>query len=90
MVFLPKPYKKEPITVRVEECKRERMDRLAQLLGMSRSELVNQCIDYAFEQLPEAAEGEQRDEGYTSQAEGAVGGAAGDERVRGAYGADTV
>lgn len=54
--FIPKPYKKDPITVRVDDRKLEMIDRLAYRFEMSRSELINQCIDYAFEHMPSLTE----------------------------------
>ncbi len=55
-VFIPKLYKKNPITVRVDDRKLEKIDRLACQFDVSRSELINQCIDYAFEHMLSLAE----------------------------------
>ncbi len=54
--FIPKPYKKDPITVRLDDQKLETIDHLAYRFGMSRSELINQCIDYALEHMPSLTE----------------------------------
>ena len=54
--FIPKQYKKEPITVRIAFDKLERVDQLARAHSMSRSEFINQCIDYAVEHMPQAEE----------------------------------
>ena len=51
--FLPKPYKREPVTVRLSNEKLERIDSLAAAFHISRSELINQCIDFALEQMEE-------------------------------------
>ena len=40
--FLPKPYKREPVTVRLSNEKLERIDSLAAAFHISRSELINQ------------------------------------------------
>lgn len=46
--FIPKSYKTEPITIRVKEDKLSRIDKAAENAGVSRSEFINQCIDYAM------------------------------------------
>ena len=50
--FIPKPYKKEPVTIRLSSDKIEEIDRLADVCHISRSALINQCIDYALEHVP--------------------------------------
>ena len=50
--FIPKQYKKEPVTVRIEFKKLEKIDDLAEKYKLSRSEFINQCIDYAIEHMP--------------------------------------
>jgi len=52
--FIPKQYKKEPITVRVEYEKLEIIDSLADNFNISRSEFINQCIDYAIKHMKES------------------------------------
>ena len=51
--FIPKQYKKEPITIRVSPDKLERIDGAAAKYDLSRSDFINQCIDFALENLPE-------------------------------------
>ncbi|MCL2694983.1 MAG: ribbon-helix-helix domain-containing protein [Clostridiales bacterium] len=46
--FIPKQYKKDPITIRISFQKLEKIDQSAAAYNMSRSELINQCIDYAL------------------------------------------
>lgn len=55
-VFIPKPYKKDPITVRVDGRKLDMIDQLAGQYEISRSALINQCIDYALEHMPSLTE----------------------------------
>lgn len=50
--FIPKQYKKDPITFRIEFEKLEKIDRLASTYDMSRSAFINQCIDFALENMP--------------------------------------
>ena len=50
--FIPKPYKKEPITIRMSLEKIEQIDRLSGEFHLSRSAFINQCIDYAMEHMP--------------------------------------
>ena len=50
--FIPKQYKKEPITIRMSFQKLEKVDKLATSYNLSRSEFINQCIDYALEHMP--------------------------------------
>ena len=49
--FIPKMYKTEPITIRVKEDKLRRIDQAAGKAGVSRSEFITQCIDYAMEHM---------------------------------------
>lgn len=49
--FIPKQYKSDPVTIRIETEKLALLDRLAAKFHLSRSELVNQCIDYALSNL---------------------------------------
>lgn len=50
--FIPKQYKKDPITIRIDLEKLEKIDKFANEYDLSRSEFINQCIDYALENLP--------------------------------------
>lgn len=54
--FKPKQSKKEQITVRVESVRLYQLDAIAARLGMSRSEIVDQCIAFALEHLEEQSE----------------------------------
>ncbi|MBE6918653.1 MAG: ribbon-helix-helix protein, CopG family [Ruminococcaceae bacterium] len=54
--FIPKQYKKEPITIRVSIEKLAEIDQRAAQYDMSRSEFINQCIDYAMEHIGEETE----------------------------------
>ena len=58
--FIPKQYKKEPITIRVTPQKLEEIDRAARNHDMSRSEFINQCIDFALNNM-ETPRGQYRD-----------------------------
>ena len=49
--FIPKQYKKEPITIRISDDKLKIIDKAAADFDMSRSEFINQCIDYALEHM---------------------------------------
>ena len=49
--FIPKQYKKEPITIRIRDDKLKIIDKAAADFDMSRSEFINQCIDYALEHM---------------------------------------
>lgn len=51
--FIPKQYKKEPITIRVAPDKLEQIDRIAAKYDLSRSDFINQCIDFALANLPD-------------------------------------
>jgi len=50
--FIPKQYKKDPITIRISFDKLEKIDTLAASYHLSRSEFINQCIDFALEHMP--------------------------------------
>lgn len=49
--FIPKPYQKEPVTIRIDVEKLEKIDKLAQEHNVNRSEFINRCIDYAIANL---------------------------------------
>lgn len=50
--FIPKQYKSEPITIRIDYDKLSRIDHAATVFRLSRSKFINQCIDYALEHMP--------------------------------------
>ena len=52
--FIPKPYKKEPITIRISTERVAEIDYLSAQYNLSRSEFINQCIDYALDHMPES------------------------------------
>ena len=52
--FIPKPYRKEPVTVRIDVDKLARIDQLIAQYGLNRSELINRCIDYGLAHMPQA------------------------------------
>jgi len=54
--FVPKQYKKEQITIRISSEKLERIDDTAAKFDVSRSEFINQCIDYAMENMKPSAD----------------------------------
>ena len=47
--FIPKQYKKEATTIRLDSEKLEKIDKMAAKYNISRSAFINQCIDYALE-----------------------------------------
>lgn len=49
--FVPRPYSKQQITVRLDESVIKRIDELSSKLKISRSALINQCIEYALEAI---------------------------------------
>lgn len=49
--FIPKPYENQSITIRIHTEKLKSIDRLATQNNISRSKFMNQCIDYALENL---------------------------------------
>ena len=49
--FIPKQYKKDPITIRIDFEKLKVIDSLANDYNISRSEFINQCIDYALKHM---------------------------------------
>ena len=49
--FVPKQYKKEALTIRLNPEKLRRIEALATKYNMSRSEFINQCIDFALENI---------------------------------------
>ena len=57
--FIPKSYKKEQTTIRIDAEKMKKIDELANSFNSSRSEFINQCIDFALEHM--APEPKQKD-----------------------------
>ena len=51
--FIQKPYKTEQITIRFPVDKLAQVDELAAKYDLSRSAFINQCVDYALENLLE-------------------------------------
>jgi len=51
--FIPKQYKKEPVIFRVTSDKLELIDKSANKYNLSRSEFINQCVDFALENMPD-------------------------------------
>ena len=49
--FIPKSYKKEQPTIRIDAEKMKKRDELANSFNLSRSEFINQCIDFALEHM---------------------------------------
>lgn len=49
--FVPKPYKKEAVTIRFEHETLDKLGQVADLYGISRNELVVQCVEYALKNL---------------------------------------
>lgn len=60
--FIPKQYRHEPVTVRISYQKLERIDRLAADYHISRSQLINQCIDFTLDQIGGEREDVKREE----------------------------
>ena len=54
--FIPKQYKKEVVTIRIDFEKLEKIDRLAMQYHLSRSGFINQCVDYAMEHMEDDGE----------------------------------
>ena len=55
--FMPKPYKKEQITIRIDMELLMRIDWLAAGFHLSRSRFIAQCVDYAMTHMEAAASG---------------------------------
>ena len=51
--FIPKPYRKEPVNIRMDVDKLARIDQAMARYGLNRSEFINRCIDYGLLYLPE-------------------------------------
>ena len=51
--FIPKQYKKEQCTIRMEREMLEQVDRLAGAYKLSRSDFINQCVAFALEHMPQ-------------------------------------
>lgn len=49
--FIPKLYKKEAVTIRFDHATLEKLDRISNRYGLSRNELVVQCVQYALQNL---------------------------------------
>lgn len=53
--FIPKLYKKEQITVRIDSNNLLRIDEISKRSGISRSEFINQCVIFALENMEDDA-----------------------------------
>ena len=47
--FIPRQYKKEQFTIRMERETLKQVDRLAEEYKLSRSDFINQCVVFALE-----------------------------------------
>lgn len=54
--FIPKQYKKEQFTIRMEQEMLSRVDALAACYHLSRSEFIVQCVRFAMEHMVEQEE----------------------------------
>lgn len=50
--FIPKQYKKEQFTIRMEQDMLAQVDELAARYDLSRSEFIVQCVRFAVEHMP--------------------------------------
>ena len=50
-----KPYRKQPVTIRMNVEQLARIDQLIAQYGLNRSEFINRCIDFGLASMPEAA-----------------------------------
>ena len=50
--FIPKQYKKEQFTIRMEQDMLAQVDELAAHYDLSRSEFIVQCVRFAIEHMP--------------------------------------
>ena len=49
--FIPKAYKKEAVTVRFDSSTLQQLEEVSSRYGISRNELVVQCVQYALRDL---------------------------------------
>lgn len=49
--FQPSKSEKVVISIRIEDYKLEKIDKIASKIDISRNELINQCLDYAINNL---------------------------------------
>ena len=49
--FIPKQYKKEQFTIRMDREMLKRVDQLAEEYQLSRSDFINQCVSFALEHM---------------------------------------
>lgn len=49
--FIPKTYKKQQISIRIDQDMLNKIDELSEKNEISRSELINQCINYALDKI---------------------------------------
>ena len=49
--FIPKGYKNEQITIRMNRELIKEIDKIAMRFNLSRNKFINQCIDYAMTRL---------------------------------------
>jgi len=55
--FVPKPYKKEAVTIRFDYATLEKLEQISSRYGLSRNELVVQCVQYALQNLSDFTPG---------------------------------
>ena len=49
--FIPKPYRKDPVMVRIDIDRLKKIDELAVKYDLSRSGFINRCIEFALQHM---------------------------------------
>lgn len=56
--FLPKPYKRQQVTIRLSSENLQKVDEYAELWGITRSEFIDQCVTFALANMDESTQGD--------------------------------
>lgn len=52
--FLPKPYRRQQVTIRMTSDNLQKIDEYAERLGLTRSEFIDQCVAFALAHMDES------------------------------------
>ena len=53
--FLPKPYKRQQVTIRLSSENLQKVDEYAESCGITRSEFIDQCVAFALANMDDSS-----------------------------------
>lgn len=57
--FIPKPYKRQQVTIRLNSENLRKVDEYAELFGITRSDFIDQCVTFALANMADLEQNEK-------------------------------